>query len=310
MGSAIMSLASQGIGASSWTQYLIKTISYTVTDLEGITQIAFRFKYPGKEATVLIDHELPTLISGNCWPYLGFQPVLDAVCPAADGSYPPTNVFFVPLLEKAFAKYIDAFPELRSSSATEAGWTGYEGLSGISPGVTLAALTGGQPNVFFRDLNSVAPIILQLLRCIRDDIICAVDTYNASTLDGMGPQDEYGVVHLLGDSGWAASNNQWNQTLSYTLIDFDNLNAEGRSKLVQMIGTHAYGIDYAATSYPGIVKLLNPWGCNPVWEDKKGYCESEEARKGGPRVELSLRVYASMLRAVYWVENPIPLGDL
>jgi hypothetical protein len=310
MGGAIMSLASNGIGASSWTQYLIKTINYTVTDLQGIRQIAFRFKYPGKEALVMIDDTLPTLTSGACWPYLGFQPTLDAVCPAEDGSYPPTNVFFVPLLEKAFAKYIDAFPELRSSSATEAGWTGYKGLTGISPAVALATFTGGTPNVIFRDLESVAPVILQLLRCVRDDIICAVDTYEAGTLEGMGPKDDYGVVHLLGDSGWAAPNTQWNQTVSYTLIDFDNLNAEGRSSLVQMIGTHAYGIDYAATPYPGIVKLLNPWGCNPVWEDQNGYCESEKAQKGGPRVELSLRVYASMLRAVYWVENPIALEYL
>lgn len=307
MGSAIMSLASQGIGASSWTQYLVKTISYTVTDLQGVRQLAFRFKYPGKEATVLIDDQLPTLTSGSCWPYLGFQPTLDAVCPGPDGTYPPTNVFFVPLLEKAFAKYIDAFPELRSPSTTEAGWTGYKGLTGIRPDVALAAFTGGTPNAIYRDLDSVAPIILQLLRCIRDDVICAVDTYPAATLDGMGPKDEYGVVHLLGDSGWAAPNTQWNQEVSYTLIDFDNLNAEGRSKVVEMIGLHAYGIDYATTPYPGIVKLLNPWGCNPTYSDQSGYCGSYE---GGPRVELSLRVYASMLRAVYWVDNPIALGDL
>lgn len=309
MGSAIMSLASQGIGAASWTQYLIKTVDYSIIEPnesgEPIRKIAFRFKYPGKEATVLIDDQLPTLTSGNCSPYLGFQPTLDAVCPGPDGTYPPTNVFFVPLLEKAFAKYIDAYEELRSPSTREAGLTGYDGLTGIRPDVALAAFTGGQPNAIFRDLDSVAPVILALLRCIRDDVICAVDTY-PSSLDGMGPQDKYGVVHLLGDSGWAASNSQWNQSVSYTVIDFDNLNAEGRSHLVEMIGLHAYGIDYAATPYPGIVKLLNPWGCNPTYSDQSGYCSTYN----GPQLELSLRVYASMLRAVYWVENPLALESL
>jgi hypothetical protein len=311
MGGAIMSLTGNGFGLESWTQYLVKTVSYTVSDLQGIRQLAFRFKYPGKEALVMIDDQLPTLTSGrSCMPYLGFQPTLAAVHQADDGSWPPTNVFFVSLLEKAFAKYIDAFPELRSSNATKNKWTGYKGLEGMNPATVLAAFTGGTPRHLTRDLKDITPIILQLLTCIADDVICAVDTYEAGTLDGMGPKDEHGVVRLLDNAGWASPNTAWNQNLSYSLIDWDNVNDKGRAKLVQMIGNHAYGIDRKATAYPGLVALLNPWGCNPAWEDKQGGCWSEEAKNGGPRVKLSLRVYASMLRAVYWVEKPIPLERL
>jgi hypothetical protein len=310
MGSALMSLASQGIGRDSWTYYLAKTIE-SVTIVPGkdgapVKQLAFRFIYPGKEATVLIDDKLPTLTSGLCGTYLGFQPTLDAVCQnPSTGAYDSTNVFFVPLFEKAFAKYIDAFPELRSQQTRDNGYTGYLGLEGIRPDIVLASITGGEPQSEFRNLESTAPIILALLRCIRDDIICAVDTF-PSTLEGMGPKDEYGVVHLLGDSGWASSNTQWNQSVSYTVIDFDNLNSEGRSHLQEMIGLHAYGIDYLSTPFPGIVKLLNPWGCNPTYSDEDGYCSTYN----GPQLEMSLRVFVSMLRAVYWVENPIAVKDL
>jgi hypothetical protein len=305
-----MSLASQGIGASSWTYYLAKLID-SVTVVRGkdgklVRQLSFQFKYPGMEATVLIDDTLPTSTNGLCSTYLGFQPTPDAVCQnPSTGAYDPTNVFFVPLLEKAFAKYIDAYPALRSQQTRDKGLTGYRGLTGIRPDIVLASFTGGQPQALYRDLESTAPIILALLRCIRDDIICAVDTYPAS-LEGMGPKDEFGVVHLLGDSGWASSNDQWNQTLSYTVIDFDNLNAQGRSHLQEMIGLHAYGIDYLSTPFPGIVKLLNPWGCNPTYSDQNGYCSS----LNGPQLEMSLRVFVSMLRAVYWVEDPIALDAL
>jgi hypothetical protein len=310
MGSALMSLASQGIGRNSWTYYLAKTIESVtiVTGADGapVKQLAFRFKYPGKEATVLIDDKLPTLTSGVCGTYLGFQPTLDAVCQnPSTGVYDSTNVFFVPLFEKAFAKYIDAFPELRSQQTSDNGYTGYLGLEGIRPDIVLASITGGQPQSEFRNLESTAPIILALLRCIRDDIICAVDTY-PSSLEGMGPKDEFGTVHLLGDSGWVSSNTQWNQSVSYTVIDFDDLNSEGRSHLQEMIGLHAYGIDYLSTPFPGIVKLLNPWGCNPTYSDQSGYCSTYN----GPQLEMSLRVFVSMLRAVYWVEDPIALEAL
>lgn len=310
MGSAVQTLASQGIGRSSWTYYLVRLIDSVdvVRGADGnlIRQLSFRFKYPGMEATVLIDDTLPTSTSGSCGRYLGFQPTLDAVCQnRTTGRYDPTNVFFVPLLEKAFAKYIDAFPSLRSQSTRDNELTGYSGLEGIRPDVVLAAFTGGQPRRLFRDLASPAPIILALLRCIRDDIICTVDTY-PSTLEGMGPKDEYETVHLLGDSGWVGSNANWNQQVSHTLIDFDNLNSEGRSHLQQMIGLHAYGIDYGSTPFPGIVKLLNPWGCNPEYSDRSGYCSTYN----GPQLEMSLRVFVSMIRAVYWVENPVPVNQL
>ncbi|KAJ9127299.1 hypothetical protein QFC24_000706 [Naganishia onofrii] len=310
MGSAIMSLASQGIGRQSWTYYLAKLIDSVtiVTSADGkpVKQLSFHFKYPGKEAIVLIDDTLPTLTSGACGTYLGFQPTPDAVCQnPSTGVYDPTNVFFVPLLEKAFAKYIDAFPELRSKQTADKGYTGYLGLEGIRPDIVLASFTGGQPGSVFRNLQSTAPIIAALIRCIREDVICAVDTYPTS-LEGMGPKDEFGVVHLLGDSGWAASNSQWNQDVSYTVIDFDDLNSEGRSHLQEMIGLHAYGIDYLSTPFPGIVKLLNPWGCNPTYSDQSGYCSTYN----GPQLEMSLRVFVSMLRAVYFVENPIALDAL
>lgn len=43
------------------------------------------------------------------------------------------------MLEKAFAKYFDAYPDLRSSKAKKLDSTGYAGLRGIRPYIVLVS---------------------------------------------------------------------------------------------------------------------------------------------------------------------------
>jgi hypothetical protein len=73
---------------------------------------------------------------------------------------------------------------------------------------------------------------MALQKCLKDRVPCAIDTFDIATLESISLKNEYANVYFLEHSGWAQSNRHWNQSVSYTVIDLDNVQA-GRGSLVQ-----------------------------------------------------------------------------
>lgn len=114
LGASIMALAAGG-----WTPYIKKMF---VKQFDGNERnIVANFHKDGTVYPVTIDDQLPVLQNANafCWPYPGYQPVNDAADPGPNGNYPPTPIFFMPLFEKAYAKFLDRFPEWSASPAAK-----------------------------------------------------------------------------------------------------------------------------------------------------------------------------------------------
>lgn len=321
MGAAIMALASGG-----WTK-LIKNSFVRTGAREGSYEVLL--KKDGTTQRVAIDDQLPVLTNANpnCWPYPGYQPVNDAAFPGPDGSYPPTPIFFMPLFEKAFAKFLDANPDWKS---TKPEVTGYAGLEGVNPANVLAAITGGTPKSVWRTKSGFdVPILAALLQCMRADAPCVIGTTNSTTLEGLGTLDATQVLWLnpAGDaanprgyspgdtSGMVASDAPTSKS-TYTIIDFDQVvktDKGDRSTALTMVGNHAYGFDHSrSTDFPlpdSIESLidvrmavLNPWGSNPCqWPG--GGCGSGGAFTQPSEVRHSFRTLAQTIAGVFTVEN-------
>lgn len=327
LGASVMALASGG-----WTGYLKKRFQ-RVGAGEGSYEV--RLAKDGAEQVVAIDDQLPVLTGGStlyCWPYPGFQPVNDAALPSEDGSYPPTPIFFMPLLEKAFAKFLDANPDWKSTGPE---MTGYLGLEGINPAYALAALTGGTPKFVHRATSGFdTPILAALLTCMMGTAPCVIGTTNATTLGGLGTPDTTSTIWLnpTGDravnkgytpgetAGLAASDAPVSNS-TYTIIDFDQVvktDKGDRSTAITLVGTHAYALDHSQstdwpmqTSVKSLIEarmaILNPWGSNPCsWPG--GGCGKDGGLYPMPsKVPLSFRALAQTIYSVYTVENMPPL---
>ena len=124
---------------------------------------------------VLIDDRLARGKDTEVWPckdYLSFKPF--------EGSY------FIPLLEKAFAKFVDNYPEeFRSSSVRAhdglAEVYGINGLRGISGAKVIQALRGGMNKTVIRNYAgeggpTTADIQAALVNCIVKNIPCTSGT--------------------------------------------------------------------------------------------------------------------------------------
>jgi hypothetical protein len=277
-----MSLASGG-----WTSR-IKNSFTRVGQGEGSYEVLL--KKDGVTQRIAIDDQLPVLTNANpsCWPYPGFQPVLDAAFPAPGGGYPPTPIFFMPLFEKAFAKFLDANPDWKSAKPEE---TGYAGLEGVNPAYVLAAITGGTPKSVWRTRPGFdGPILAALLTCMRGTAPCAISTGNSTTLEGLGMVDGTGTIWLNpagdaamprgytpGDTAGMLASDAPGSTSTFTVIDFDQVKTTpdgDRSTVLTFVGNHAYGFDHTrSTDFPLPANInslsnvrmaaLNPWGSNP-----------------------------------------------
>ncbi|KAL1407852.1 hypothetical protein Q8F55_007288 [Vanrija albida] len=315
MGAAIMALAAGG-----WTRYI--TNMFVKQDWSGTDRnIKATFKKDGVTSEILIDDQLPVLqnFNPNCWPYPGFQPVNDAAYP--DLSV-PTPIFFMPLFEKAFAKFLDANPTWKS---TKPEVVGYEGLEGVNPAYVLAAVTGGTPKSVWRTKDGFdGPIIYALITCMRGLAPCAISTTNSTTLEGLGtPKDGSIWLNPAGSaavpggyvpgetSGLMASDAPTSRS-TYTVIDFDQVQKTpqgDRSTAITMVGNHAYAFEWQASTHVPItepmvdwdMRILNPWGSNPCqWP---GGCGGGGAFDEPARVTTSFRSFAQNIIAVFTVEN-------
>ncbi|GMK59027.1 hypothetical protein CspeluHIS016_0700420 [Cutaneotrichosporon spelunceum] len=324
MGAAVMALASGG-----WTS-LIKKSFVRVGEGEGSYEVLL--KKDGVTQRIAIDDQLPFLTGAapgsSCWPYPGFQPVLDAALPGPNGNYPPTPIFFMPLFEKAFAKFLDANPDWKAAKPEE---TGYAGLEGVNPAYVLAAITGGKPVSVPRTTPGLdGPIIAALLRCMTGSAPCAISTGNSTTLEGLGPVDASNVIWLNPTANGAAGPSGYNpgetsgmlasdkpgSKSTFTIIDFDQVRKtpEGdRSTVVTFVGNHAYAFDRSrSTTFPfpaSITSLLdirmtvlNPWGANPCqWPG--GGCGTGGSYYEPAALPFSFRTLAMSIIGVYTVED-------
>ncbi|BEI82010.1 hypothetical protein CcaverHIS002_0211700 [Cutaneotrichosporon cavernicola] len=321
MGAAIMSLASGG-----WTRY-IKNSFVRVGEGEGSYEVLL--KKDGVTQRIAIDDQLPVLTNANpmCWPYPGFQPVLDAAFPGPDGTYPPTPIFFMPLFEKAFAKFLDANPAWKSAKPEE---TGYAGLEGVNPAYVLAAVTGGTPKSVWRTRPGFdGPILSALLTCMRGTAPCAISTGNSTTLEGLGMLDTTGTIWLnpggdaamprgytAGDTSGMLASDAPGSKSTFTVIDFDQVKPTpdgDRSTVLTFVGNHAYGFDHTrSTDFPLPASIdslidvrmaaLNPWGSNPCqWPG--GGCGTGGLFSEPSELPFSFRTLAMSIVGVFTVEN-------
>lgn len=324
MGAAIMALASGG-----WTKY-IKNSFVRTGEGEGSYEVLL--KKDGVTQRMAIDDQLPvnTPASFACWPYPGFQPVNDAAFPGPNGDYPPTPIFFMPLFEKAFAKFLDANPDWKAQEPDKR-VEGYGGLEGINPAYVLAAVTGGTPKSTWRSRPGFdGPILVSLLNCMRGTAPCAISTGNSTLLEGLGTPDSTGTIWLnpAGDgavpkgytpgdtSGMAASDAPGSKS-TFTIIDFDQViktpNGD-RSTALTFVGNHAYGFDHSrSTDFPfpnsisslidARMSVLNPWGSNPCQWPGGGCGGGKGAFDEPSEVPFSFRTLAQSIVAVFTVEN-------
>jgi hypothetical protein len=321
-GAAIMALAAGG-----WTQYIKQMF---VKSFSGDTRnIVAVFRKDGTTYPTLIDDQLPVLQNANpnCWPYPGYQPVNDAADPGPDGSYPPTPIFFMPLFEKALAKFLDFATDWR---VTPAGYTGYAGLEGVPPHYVLAAVTGGTPKAVYRTKDGFdGPILAALITCMRGVAPCVIGTTNAVTLDGLGTEVDGSIwLNPAGDasvprgytpgqtSGLLASDSPASEH-TYSIVDFDQLidMPQGqRSTALTMVGNHAYAFAWQRSTQPPWqspmvdwrMRFLNPWGNNPSqWPGGGG--AGRGAWDDPSEITYSFRTFAQTVGGVYTIENMPPL---
>ncbi|CAK9785714.1 hypothetical protein CC85DRAFT_313985 [Cutaneotrichosporon oleaginosum] len=322
MGAAIMALASGG-----WTS-LIKNSFVRVGQGEGSYEVLL--KKDGVTQRIAIDDQLPSLTNANpmCWPYPGFQPVLDAALPGPLGNYPPTPIFFMPLFEKAFAKFLDANPDWKSTLPNV---TGYAGLEGVNPAYVLAAITGGTPVSVWRTRPGFdGPILSALLTCMRGTAPCAISTGNATTLEGLGTPDA-GTIWLNpagdaamprgytpGDTSGMLASDAPGSPSTFTVIDFDQVNetpAGDRSTVLTFVGNHAYGFDHSrSTDFPLPANInsllnvrmsaLNPWGANPCQWPGGGCGDGDSEFDEPSELPFSFRTLAMSIVGVFTVTMP------
>ncbi|KLT42414.1 hypothetical protein CC85DRAFT_328169 [Cutaneotrichosporon oleaginosum] len=323
LGASVMALAAGG-----WTRYLKNSFTRVGTG-EGSYEVLL--KRDGVTQRIAIDDQLPVRTAGsasNCWPYPGYQPVEDAVVDATDPrGYKKTPIFFMPLLEKAFAKFLDANPDWKSTPPEV---MGYLGLEGINPSFALAALTGGTPKPVYRTRAGFDPFILgAVLTCMIGDAPCVIGTTNATTLEGLGMKDTTQTIWLNPDrsegyapgntAGMTASDSPKSNS-TYTVIDFDQVvvvDGRDRSTALTLVGTHAYAFDHSAsTDWPlqnsvsawneARINIVNPWGSNPCSWPGGGCGKDGGIYPQAARLPLSLRTFVQTIYSVYTVENMPP----
>ncbi len=233
---------------------LLRDVLKLYTSSPGIYFVVATFKSFVKGGTpashpVHLDDSLPFLdtarSTGNCYPNLGYQGI-----PAQ-----PNQVLLdVAFLEKAWAKYVNVYPILRSRGTTA---KGYLGTTGANSSRVLEAFTGGQARQKRRAKGST--LETTVTACIINKVACTIGTPNVSS------QSEYLEAAVNNRVLEISYRNNEEGELAYMIVK-DPWN---RNRQVILAGQHAYAIinsgSKATKDANGnkaiLVQLANPWGC-------------------------------------------------
>ncbi|KAI9801727.1 MAG: hypothetical protein M1833_002409 [Piccolia ochrophora] len=247
------------IGSNRWEariagQYNLKTgVRNAYFDVEFVNT-------DGKAYVVQIDDTLPVTNDTTCHRYMGFQATL-----AANNQ----RVVYMPLLEKAWAKYLDAKPELKRSEPKK---TGYQGLEGTGARDVLPALTGwpvrfaarGGPG---RDATIAANTLLSIV-LYQPTVLSSP---NFESLKTLGSYWDEGSQLATLELGGITIINRKNNVLLYTRFSDASQH--------YIIAGHAYALtpdnDFRqggilTTWQEAPTVLRNPWGKNPIGPNESG----------------------------------------
>ncbi|KAH8658370.1 hypothetical protein BX600DRAFT_469036 [Xylariales sp. PMI_506] len=198
-----------------------------------------------KAVRFIVDDSLatrdPFIDNSPCPEYISFSPsVVDS-----------RRIAFVPLLEKAFAKFLDANPDLKINQ------DGYGGLTGIVARNVLQSITGGTARIYERfspglDLDMASFFV----KCINMRRACVLGVPPATD-----PRLGTAVNGNIDTPAGQITINSGSKT--FTLREI------GTNRDITIIGQHYYGIERTQpidgkliTFDNAEVTLHNPWGCN------------------------------------------------
>jgi hypothetical protein len=185
----------------------------------------------------------------------------------------------MPLLEKAWAKYFDAYPAL-SSYPQE---LGYAKIAATSPGTALAAMTGGRPVQFYANNPTGMKNLLQTCLTTRDPCVFGspyFDALNDGTR-GSGSFDDQGIIRLYSArkadgtrTTIAKIQSVYDPAADATsdgqvrITDYNRV-VNGKASIIRLPLGHAYAINTTDSVWSTDAKrcrvtLINPWGTNPA----------------------------------------------
>ena len=252
------------------------------TQINSATLIA-NFRVNGKAVSVNMDAKLPTL-NGATSTY--------GRCLIPIGSFQIVNHnAYVPMAEKAFAKLLDAYPALRSSSGADK--AGYEALTGVRSFVVMRAITGkagvrvnhnsiGTSHSYFDQTFAN-----QVITCLNAEFPCTIATPSHSGLAN---------IYQLSDNTGYTNKAAANINFVDDFITFNDVDQGG--KAIRVVSNHWYTLlksksphvhPDTANANPNqvLVTIRNPWGYNPTFSDPEV--------AGSAEVQVSLRaLYAIM----------------
>ncbi|KAI9792596.1 MAG: hypothetical protein M1833_001049 [Piccolia ochrophora] len=284
LGASVLAL----IGSNRWEARIAGQYDLTT----GVRNAYFDVEFVNQDGTayvVQIDDTLPVTTDGKCWKYIGFQ-----VTQAANNQM----VLYMPLIEKAWAKYLDAKPELKSYPEK----TGYLGLEGSDPGKVLQALTGWE--IRYAAHAGSGPDTTIAAYTLLATLFYQPTVFSSPSLEDL---------ETLGSS--------WDAKTSTATLELGTLaivNAEGHvMKYTRysdgsehyVVATHAYALTpdddlrggiKASTWQQASVVLRNPWGVNPSSPDQTG---------GPPTLKLTIGEVSQIFGQIWsvlppWMENP------
>ncbi|EKD03270.1 hypothetical protein A1Q2_02380 [Trichosporon asahii var. asahii CBS 8904] len=269
------------IALTGHSQYLKDRVKVNGTTWE------FKFTWKGEDHIVRVDDQLPAATGGeNCNGFLGYQP-----------AGPTTKSWYVPLAEKAAAKLLDAYPEIRSNPNSAGG---YNAMKGIWPDRALALLTGQKGTQIWRQRPGLDEGIVKALeKCLTSPEPCVLGSSGVSRGDKLFGSEEF-------PDGWKAPHgesyvsavfhNSTTRPNYWDGVDYDLQDAHNT-----LVPNHAWAFDKRKTNYtPGAdlrkvrVRMLNPWGLNPKpWQQT-------DAKNA---VDLSFTALASFIDSVFTLED-------
>lgn len=280
LGASVLAL----LGSNRWEALIAGQYDLRTAGENGYFDVEFA-NPDGSPWITQIDDVLPFSADtpSGCWPYLGYQPTKDA-----SGN----TVLYMPLLEKAWAKYLDANPTLKTHQLT-----GYDGLGGTDPATVLRALTGWQANSTGRSGSGVNPTM-------RTSMLDAIKNYQP-TVFATPTSDSIKTL------GYSYDNSTATASLTYGTLTVTEPNhylkytrySDGSSHFI--VGGHAYALtpdddlrDQTSEDEMGkhTAVLRNPWGANP----------SSETEANGPQefAVLSIDEILTIVTEMYTVTPP------
>lgn len=253
----------------------------------------FTFTINGVDQVVAVDDQLPALSAGpsTCWTYLGYKPA------------GPSKSAYVPLLEKALAKLLDARPDLKANSE---GPKGYLGLEAVWSHWVLSMLTGKGAVMISRPQGAygLAPnLVAAIEKCLTVDIPCVIGTPNStdSLVYPLGPQQVAGEWDVPQGEDYVSAVftpvlDNPKQKDYFHILDHDLKDAYNT-----VVPRHAWAIDRVHSTYtPGgdirqaVVRLINPWGYLP-----KPWTQLDAPNA----LDLSFPALASLITHLYTLQS-------